>query len=1394
MDRNISQEQPQTEKPSSYQRQQVPIAIVGMSCFFPKAKNLQEYWNNIVGKVDCITDVPPSRWDIKDYYDPDPKAPDKTYCKRGGFLPDIEFNPMEFGLPPSILEATDIAQLLSLIVAKAAMEDAGYGESRNFSRERTGVVLGIVGGCMQLIVPLTTRLQYPVWEKVLSSSGLSEEDTQKIIEKMKLAYVGWEENSFPGWLANVVAGRIANRLDLGGMNCVVDAACASSLVSIKMAMSELIEGRSDMMIAGGVEADASAFNYMCFSKTPASSKKEFLNPFDVTSDGMMIGEGIGMLVLKRLEDAERDGDRIYAVIKGVGTGSDGRYKSIYAPRPEGQVRTLRRAYEDADISPTSVGLLEAHGTGTPAGDLCEVTALKEVFSENNPNQQHIALGSVKSQIGHTKAAAGAASLIKAALALHHKILPPTLNVTQPNPKFKLEESPFYLNTESRPWFQTEPGTPRRAAVSSFGFGGTNYHVVLEEHTSEHQDAYRLHSVPQSILLWAESPEQLLEKCETVYSQLKSDRSDRYYTELLNSCKSVAPVASARVGFVATSQDEAGELLQTAIHQLKKQLHSASWEHPRGVYYRKTGLSLQGKVVALFPGQGSQYLNMGLKLANNFPVLRQVYNSLDNLFIQDGLQPLTQVVFPNPTFDSDRKASDIQKLQQTENAQPAIGALSAGLYKILKQAGFQPDFVAGHSFGELTALWAAEILSDADYCYLVKARGQAMSSPHNGADCDAGTMLAVNGDVQSILNIIKPLSHLSIANYNSPNQVVLSGAKPEIAVIQQILTKRGFSVTPLPVSAAFHSRFVNHASKPFSKAIESVTFNSPKIRVYSNTTGEAYASDSETIKTTLEAHLLKSVRFTQEIENLYAAGGYCFVEIGPRQILTNFVKSILGDRPHLAIALNPSREKDSDLQLRQAMMQLRVAGLPLQDLDPYQIEPSTVGTAKSSPLNIVLSGSNYVSEKTKTAFEQALQDGHKIGAPVAHPEMIPVAANLNTEEIISWEIPEATPSATKINAEIISSEISEIDHAECVAITINKDVMSWELPEATDSDTDAILTQTIATTSQYAFADTPNSTNFQTIVPIIETNNMLQPMTQPSSNLQGTNGTVEKILLHFYSHQSDVLRVHEQYLQSHAESSRSFFQLMQQYNQPQLTSHNNSHWVEFAPEVTPTNAPQANLVANEVSKTDAHSAVTQTIEQDNKPQTSDKLGTACAKGDKPGTACAKSDKLGTACAKGDRTLAFTAPVAQPQATPVKTSDTLLTQPDREPKSPSTTVAAPVEYIPTPVPQTSPSPQVETLTPSSVESGDDPSVTQALLETISNKTGYPTEMLEMEMDLEADLGIDSIKRVEIIGAMQNQFPNLPRLSPDELGEHLTIGKIGSYLSKKLAEAKKKCLSHA
>lgn len=1394
------------------QPQQIPIAVIGMSALFPKARNLQEYWTNIINKTNCISAVPPSCWNVEDYYDPDPKTPDKTYSKHGGFIPSINFDPLEFGLPLDTLEATDSAQVLSLVMAKAALEDAGYSGLREFNRETTGVILG-ASGLWKAITPLTSRLQFPIWEKVLKSSGISDQDTQKIIEKIKLAHVPWRENSFPGILTNVIAGRITNRLDLGGTNCTVDAACASSLGAFKMAVSELTENRCDLMITGGIDTDNSILTYLCFSKTPAFSRKDFLNPFDADSDGMMVGEGIGMLVLKRLEDAERDGDRIYAVVQGIGTGSDGRYKSIYAPRPEGQIRALNRAYKDVDFSPSSISLMEAHGTGTPVGDFCEFTALNEVFSQNNPKKGHIALGSVKSQIGHTKAAAGAASLIKAILALYYKVLPATINITRPNPKFKIEDSPFYLNTEVKPWIQAED-MPRRAGVSSFGFGGTNYHVVLEEYGNGKSCTYRLHTVPQSVLLWTETPEQLVAQCEVVLLQLKSETGEQHYRELINSCRSsVVPTTAARVGFVAASLNETCELLQITINALKKQGQIKSWAHPRGIYYRKLGLSLQGRVVALFPGQGSQYVGMGREIAVNFPPLHEAFSHLDRLFIEENLTPLSQIVFPCTTFDNDQKAAQVETLQQTENAQSAIGAFSVGLYKILQQAGFKPDFVAGHSFGELTALWAAKVLSDRDYFYLAKARGQAMGALDESADCDRGTMLAVNGDVRKVQEIIWGLSRTSIANFNSPEQIVLSGSKPEIAAIQKILCKRGYAVTPLPVSAAFHTSFVSHASKPFADAIQSVTFNSPQIPVYSNTTGKPYIGS---IQTVLQEHLLKPVQFEQQIENLYSRGGYCFVEIGPRQILTNLVKSILGDRPHLALALNPSREKDSDYQLRQAVMQLRVVGLPLQNLDPYQLESVPTETGKSDRFSLHLSGSNYISAETQFAFEKALQDGHQAASQMNKP--------------VSTPAPASTPQSIPTSAEDANTDTAK-NYPEAASPQPNSEVAS----------------DTLAFTS---------------IAPLIEPKAMLQPTPQSPDSQPLESSSLEKLLTQLYQHQSEILRVHEQYLKYQAECSRSVFQLMQQ-NYAALTGKSTTLQIkEIVSESGPAHSHSVNLIAaptTSVTQTQATSLIsanpeianaeptyqhfspqaiaTETHTNSTNGQTlAQSAPTSVLKGAEKSVESRLSEAATTTATFSSevqvvssellmqvisRQMGYPMEMLNPNMDPrldlginiakwgdiIETMQTLI--PDLPKIHPAElaeqlTIAQAVQYIQNwrleshLSSQTTPSlSSSNASTPSNrvIQKAiptEDNLILQSLLSVISDKTGYPAEMLEKEMDLEADLGIDSIKRVEIIGAMQELFPALPNLSPDELVEQRTLYQISEYLRLKTAGTEKKTLS--
>ncbi|MFN4955268.1 MAG: beta-ketoacyl synthase N-terminal-like domain-containing protein, partial [Aphanizomenon sp.] len=1375
------------------------VAIIGMASIFPQAKNLQEYWENIIQKVDCITDVPASRWHIDDYYDPDPKAPDKTYCKRGGFLPDIDFNPMKFGLPPNILEVTDISQLLGLVVAKEAIEDAGYGVSRQFNHERTGVVLGVAIG-RQLAVPLGARLQDPLWKKVLKNSGLSDEDSQKIIEKIKSGYVQWEENAFPGMLANVISGRIANRLDLGGMNCVVDAACASSLGALRMAISELVEHRADMMITGGVDTDNSIFAYMCFSKTPAVSPGDKVKPFDADADGMMLGEGVGMLVLKRLEDAQRDGDRIYAVIKGVGSSSDGKYKSIYAPRPEGQINALHRAYNEAGISPASIGLIEAHGTGTMVGDPTEFTSITTVFGENNPKKQHIALGTVKSQIGHTKAAAGAASLIKAALALHHKVLPPTINVSKPHPKLNIENSPFYLNTETRPWI-SHPTQPRRAGVSAFGFGGTNYHVVLEEYEHEHHHPYRLHHTPQSLLLFAPTASELLSRCQQIQQQLQIDGKEQHYQQLVTESQiGKIPVNYARVGFVANDLAQAGELLEIVIKGLKQKPEAESWEHPQGIYYRQAGIDARGKVVALFSGQGSQYLEMGRELVINFPCLRQTYTHMDSLLCEDGLQPLSTVVFPQPIFDQAQKQIQLATLQKTEYAQPAIGVFSAGLYKILQQAGFKPDFVAGHSFGELTALWAAGVLSEEDYLFLVKARGQAMATPAN-SDFDAGGMLAVKGNIHQITEVIKNFPLVAVANRNSQHQIVLAGKKKEISQVQDILKNQGFSTFLLGVSAAFHTPLVSHAQKPFAQAVEKVNFNEAKIPVYTNVTGGCYPQEPHDIQKILKEQLLNQVLFQQEIENIYAAGGYCFVEFGPKNILTNLVKEILTDKPHIAIALNANHTKNSDCTLREAIIQLQVAGLSLENLDPYQVATKIPEIPQQKVLNVRLNSTN-ITEKTQKAFAKALENGH-------HVEVVSPQPTVNNKPPTSFngnkELQGNDKPQTSFNGKQelqgdntpTNSLNSKLEEIKIQPQNYEKVIHSLEnfITEFSQQHRDIINVHEQSLHNQTEYTKT-FSQLMQQQYSLLGNSELTEDQSQ---NQQLVISSSERNMMRFHDHQGDTLRIHEQYLKYQHEYSHDYFQLLQQHFHL-LTSENRV--------ISYINQPQsANFVVKEPI---CSPQVPEELENDQKTITIiPKIPINIDK-----TTLSKtllnvvSEKTGYPVEMLELSMDMEADLGIDSIKRVEILGGLLEiYPDLPKPSPEElgqlrTLEQIAEYMQTLVPdilnqQVEISTAITTtevlievpkpeliISPLEIEEQKPvieipENLSHILLTIVSEKTGYPVEMLELSMDIEADLGIDSIKRVEILGGLLEIYPDLPKPNPEEIGELRTLGEIANYM---------------
>lgn len=458
------------------------IAIIGMACLFAKAPDIRAYWENILAGVDAISD-PPGDWG-EEYFRACGSGPGQTCTLRGGYLGELAtFDPLAFGVMPNAIDGAEPEHFIALQVAADALKDAGYSE-RPFNRERTAVILGRgtyvnrgYGTVFQHAIAVNQTIQ------VLRQ--LHPEHTQQELEALRTDLLDrlppFNAETAPGLVPSVMCGRIANRLDLMGAAYAVDAACASSLVAIDLASADLRSGKVDLALAGGVQVSTTFPIGLVFAQLGALSKSGVIRPFHRAADGTLLGEGAGIVVLKRCADAQSDGDRIYALIKGVGTASDGRALGVLAPRVEGEVLALRRAYEYAGVTPDSVSLIEAHGTATQAGDEAELQGLRGVFGGLGGGLPSCALGSVKSMIGHTIPAAGAAGLIKASLALYHKLLPPTLHADNASPL--LEQTPFYLNAEARPWVSAGY-TPRRAGVSAFGFGGINAHAVLEEYRGD----------------------------------------------------------------------------------------------------------------------------------------------------------------------------------------------------------------------------------------------------------------------------------------------------------------------------------------------------------------------------------------------------------------------------------------------------------------------------------------------------------------------------------------------------------------------------------------------------------------------------------------------------------------------------------------------------------------------------------------------------------------------------------------------------------------------------------------------------------------------------------------------------------------------------------------------
>jgi acyl transferase domain-containing protein/NAD(P)H-dependent flavin oxidoreductase YrpB (nitropropane dioxygenase family)/NADP-dependent 3-hydroxy acid dehydrogenase YdfG len=893
------------------------VAIVGMASLLPKAPDLATYWRNILDRVDAVTEVPEDRWDARLYFDAERTAKDKIYSKWGGFLDDVPFDPMRYGITPASLRSIEPVQLLLLDVVRAGLQDAGYLD-RPFPRAKSSVILGAGGGISDLGSLYTMRSLLPSFLR---------NPPQALLDRLP----EWTEDSFPGILLNVAAGRVANRFDLGGANFTVDAACASSLAAIYLAVRELETGSSDLVITGGIDTAQNPFMFLCFSKTHAHSPRGRCRTFDATADGIAISEGIAVLVLKRLADAERDGDRIYAVIKAVGASSDGRDRGLTAPRPEGQMLALERAYAKAGLSPATVGLVEAHGTGTVAGDQAEVTTLKTVFEAAGAPLQGCAIGSVKSLIGHTKCTAGVAGLQKVALALHHKVLPPTLHVETPNPKADFPSSPFYVNSETRPWIASPSGDPRRAAVSAFGFGGTNFHAVVEEYRD------RIEAPPPLAATWpaeifvfrGRSREEIVTEARRIEAALVAGAEPEPAALALALWRRAADRGEGpwlTLAIVA----EACPALQARLRQACERLEAdAERLQENGMQFATAPFARDGHVALLFPGQGSQSVDMLRDLALHFDEVRVVQEQFDKALAGRFDAPLSRHVFPPPAFTPDEKRARQAALTATEVAQPALGAADLGALRLLEALGLRASMAAGHSYGEYVALAAAGVIDAPTLAHLSERRGRAIK---DAAKDGLGTMAAVSAAAAPVEAALAGLEEVWIANYNAPSQTVISGSDRGVALAIATLEKQGITARPLPVAAAFHSPIVAGARDRLVVELERATFRPATIPVFANTTAAPYPADPAAARDLLGGHLAKPVRFADQIEAMHQAGARLFVEVGPKNVLCGLTQQILADRPHVAVPLDvPGRHGVTQLLNALAVLLAHGVGLDLDRL-------------------------------------------------------------------------------------------------------------------------------------------------------------------------------------------------------------------------------------------------------------------------------------------------------------------------------------------------------------------------------------------------------------------------------------------------------------------------------
>ncbi len=854
------------------------VAIIGMAGRFPGADSIDTLWKNLCNGVESITFFADEEIDL---CVEESLRNDANYIKARGIIKDADkFDPAFFGISPREAEVMDPQQRVFLELVWTALEKSGY-ESNSYNG-LIGVFAGM-GNNHYYHLNVSTR-----------------PDLVKMIGEFQVE-IGNEKDH--------IATRVSHKLNLTGPSVSIHTACSTGLVVVDAAFHSLVHHQCDMALAGAVDINIPQNSGQLHQAGGVFTKDGHCRPFDEQATGTMFCDGSGVVVLKRLRDAWEDGDTIYAVIKGSATNNDGANKASYlGPSVDGQINVITAAQECANVEPDSISYIEAHGTGTPVGDPIEVEALTRVFRAKTAKKQFCAIGSIKGNVGHPTSAAGIVGVIKVALALYHKKIPPQVNFNKPNPRIDFQNSPFYVNTKLLNW--PEGTTPRRAGVSSFGFGGTNAHAIIEEAPKREPSGS---SRSRQLLLLSAKTESSLEKATTNLSEYLEQHPEINLADVSYTLQTGRKAFDRRRYVVCKDTNEGVVALKSLDANLVSTRH------------QKIG---EPKLAFMFPGQGAQYVNMGLNLYQHEPLFRETVDKCAQILMPHLGCDLRDLLYP----DKNDLETAAKSLKETFFTQPAIFTIEYALSKLWESWGIHPQAMIGHSIGEFVCACLSEVFSLEDALFLVATRGRLMQS------LPGGSMLSVRLPAEKVENML--IADLSIAAINGPSLCVISGPTDTVSVFQKQLEDKKIVCRHLHTSHAFHSAMMDSIIEPFAEHVRSIKLSPPTIPFVSTVTSRWISAEMATDPIYWARHLRATVRLAEGIKELLNDSERVLLEVGPRRITTTLALQQMKDtKTQVAISsLSDTSENDAEwTALLKAIGQLWLNGISIDWKSFYKCE-------------------------------------------------------------------------------------------------------------------------------------------------------------------------------------------------------------------------------------------------------------------------------------------------------------------------------------------------------------------------------------------------------------------------------------------------------------------------